>query len=83
MNYLGINNANQDKRERLVADEVSANDEQVDVCANVFLKARQECCEKINKRFNLNISVKMRKIETPILYERGDKDVEELRTNNN
>lgn len=60
MTFLGINNANQDKKERLVADEVSANNDQVDASSEVFLKARQRACEEINQMFGLNISVHRR-----------------------
>ena len=41
MGLLGVNNANQDKKERLVADEVEANDEQVMAMKNVALNARR------------------------------------------
>lgn len=58
--FLGVNNANQDKKERLVTDEVSANDEQVVMHAQMMLKARQEACEQINKMFGLNVSVSLR-----------------------
>lgn len=61
MTFLGINNANMDKRERLVDDEVQANNDQIEMCAEVMLKAREEACEKINAMFNLNISVEIRK----------------------
>jgi hypothetical protein len=60
MTFLGIGNAKQDKRERLVADEVAANDEQIESSREVMLKARQLACEQINKMFNLNISVNYR-----------------------
>jgi hypothetical protein len=58
MGLLGLNNANQDKKERLVTDEVSANDEQVMASRNIHLKARKAAADKINKMFGLNISVK-------------------------
>jgi hypothetical protein len=57
MGFLGINNANQDKRERLVASEVSANDEQVLAVRKSNLNARQYAAEQINDMFGLDISV--------------------------
>lgn len=60
MTFLGINNANMDKRERLVTDEVRANNEQVDISGDTMLKSRQEACERINKMFKTNISVRKR-----------------------
>lgn len=57
LTFLGINNANQDKRERLVQSEVSANDSEVLATRSVALDARQLACEQINKKFGLNVSV--------------------------
>lgn len=61
---LGINNANMDKRERMVANEVDANDEQVKASEDVMLKTREEACKQINRIFGLNISVKRRDLES-------------------
>lgn len=60
MTFLGINNANMDKRERLVDDEVQANNEQVNASEDVFLKARKEACKRINEIWGTNISVRRR-----------------------
>lgn len=63
MTMLGINNANQDKKERLVADEVAANDDQVFATRGIALNARQYACEQINNKYQdangqpLNVSV--------------------------
>ena len=67
MTFLGLNNSNQDKRERLVANEVEANNEQVEGCLNAGLKARQRACREINRIFGTNISVRKRIQETPKL----------------
>ena len=60
MSYLGISNANTQKKERLITDEVNANNEQGDASENVYLKNRQDAAEKINALFGLNVSVEMR-----------------------
>lgn len=65
MTFLGVGNAKQDKKERLVSDEVAANDEQIEGAREIMLKARQEACEKINKMFGLNVSVDYKLREEP------------------
>lgn len=62
LTFLGINNANTNKRERQIVDEVNANNEMVDLSANVGLLTRNEACAEINKKYGLNISVKMRSL---------------------
>ena len=61
---LGINNANMDKKERMVASEVDANDEQVKASEDVMLKVREEACKQINRIFGLALSVSRRKLES-------------------
>lgn len=57
MTLLGVNNANQDKKERLVAAEVSGNDDMVAAIRATNLQSRQQACELINKKYNLDVSV--------------------------
>ena len=63
MTFLGVNNANMDKRERLVDDEVQANNEQIELSANIMLKSREQACKQINSIFGTDISVKRRKLK--------------------
>jgi hypothetical protein len=57
MGLLGIDNANQDKKERLVAAEVGANDNQTDMMRYVNLNARRTAAEQINEKYGLNVTV--------------------------
>ena len=51
MTMLGVNNANQDKRERLVADEVAANDEQIMATRGIGLNSRNDAAMLINNKW--------------------------------
>lgn len=66
MTFLGVNNANTDKRERLVDDEVQANNQQIELSAQVMLSARERAAEEINKLFGTNIKVEMRTLCDPL-----------------
>lgn len=57
LGLLGIDGANQDKKERLVSAEVDANNDQTLMMRYVNLQARQEAADKINAKFGLNIRV--------------------------
>ena len=69
MTFLGVNNSNQDKKERLVTNEVDANDEQIEQARFNMLDARKDACKKINDMFGLNIDVKFRNDNVQKAYE--------------
>lgn len=57
LGLLGIDFANQDKKERLVASEVDANSAQVGAMKAVNLNERKLAAKKINDMYGLNVSV--------------------------
>lgn len=57
---VGIPNANTQKRERMITDEVNANNVDTQSRINLWLETMQKDIEKVNKMFNLTISVKYR-----------------------
>lgn len=57
MTLLGINNANQDKKERLTAAETAGNDDVIATIRETNLKARRIACDQINEKYGLNVSV--------------------------
>lgn len=56
---IGINNANTNKRERLVTDEVNANDEETNALLMLWKDTMSQCFDRINAMFNTNIKVKV------------------------
>lgn len=61
MTFLGQRNANTDKKERMITDEVQANNQQIELSAEVMLLTRQEACDQINDRWpGLNVRVMLR-----------------------
>jgi hypothetical protein len=60
LSYLGINNSNVNKRERLITDEVNANNDFVEYNTDIALRSRQVACEEINKMFKANVTVALR-----------------------
>lgn len=59
LTILGINNtsANNDKKERLLVDEVNVNNGEILSYLDIDYQLREQACEKMNKLFNLNVSV--------------------------
>lgn len=57
---IGIPNANTDKRERLISDEVNANNVETQSMTDLWLEIAQKQCTKVNDMFGLSISVDWR-----------------------
>ena len=57
---IGIPNANTDKKERLITDEVNANNIETLSKCGLWLQELQESCEKCNKLFGLSLAVDWR-----------------------
>ena len=57
---IGIPNANTDKRERLITDEVNANNAETATRCELWLETVQKGIDKANEMFNTNISVNWR-----------------------
>ena len=62
---IGIPSANTDKKERLVVDEVNANNTDTFCKAALWLEELQQCCDRVNTMFyagEKKVAVKWRKI---------------------
>ena len=58
---FGINSLSQvDKKERLLVDEVNANNQSADMNLDKRLACREKFCERLNAAFGLNVSVEIR-----------------------
>lgn len=67
LTYLGIDNANTDKKERLITDEVESNNDLISYYLNCFYKTRKQACDLINARYKLNIEIELNKEITNLL----------------
>ena len=57
---IGLPNANYEKRERLLVDEVNANNESTRAMADVWKQTIEKGFETANEMFNLNLSIRYR-----------------------
>lgn len=64
LSFIGINNIEVEKKERLISGESSANNEFINLNLESYLEPRKKACEEFNKLFGLTgdkaISVKVR-----------------------
>lgn len=57
---IGLNNANTEKRERLLVDEVNANNQAIYSKVELWLDQLKRSCEKVRNMFGINIDVDWR-----------------------
>ena len=69
LTVLGIDNANTDKKERLITDEVESNNQLITFYLNCFYKTRKKACDEINKKYDLNIKIELNKEVMDLLNE--------------
>lgn len=71
---FGINNMNRtEKRERLLVDEVNANNQEIELNAQFRLDQRLHFCENLKSAFGINVSCKVRhEVSTTLDKEDGD-----------
>lgn len=79
LTYLGIPNVADEKKERMVTDEVNRG--QGGTIASRFsrLEARKQAAEEINRLFGLNISVEFKNFDTPEEQSSGNRTEEEYK----
>lgn len=84
LTFLGINNANTDKKERLITDEVNSNNELINYYLNCFYKPRKMACDELNEKYGLNIKVtlnqdikKLLNLDEDVKIDLEDKEVME------
>lgn len=59
LSFIGIDNVNYEKKERLTNDEINANNQNTKAIARVWLESMQLSMAKVNDMFGLNCSVKL------------------------
>lgn len=76
LTYLGIDNANTDKKERLITDEVESNNEVINYYLNCFYKTRKKACDEINEKYGLDIKLQLNKEVLDLLKTSEDEIVD-------
>lgn len=78
LTYLGIENSNTEKKERLVSDEVNSNLGGVAAQRFCRLNARRKAADQINKMFGLNIEVDFREEVKEMFKEDNETEEKEV-----
>ena len=65
---IGIPNTNEDKKERMLTDEVNANNIETYSKVSLWLDEMKRSCEKTRKMFGINIDVKLRDYDEKMIF---------------
>ena len=68
LSFLAINNANTDKKERLIVDEVNANNDLLETILDMMYECRLEFCNEIKEKFGIDIKVEKRSVDNGKLH---------------
>ena len=69
LTMIGLENVNTDKRERLISDEVNANNAEAEVASNHWLDNVNEGLKKANELYGFNLAFRKRKPEGGVMNE--------------
>ena len=85
LTILGIDNANTDKKERLIVDEVESNEDLINYFLNCFYAPRKRACVEINEKFGFEgedaINIELNKEVLDLLKETQGMLVENIKEN--
>ena len=73
LTFLGVSNVDINKKERLITDEAESNNEIIAIGIDLFYKWRVEAVNELNKKFDLNVEVKVRN-SLQSVYEEKEKE---------
>ena len=74
LTFIGINNANTDKKERLITAEAESNNDLINYYLNCFYKTRKKACDEINQKFfsgEEKITIELNKDVLELLKDNG------------
>lgn len=76
LTIMGLNNtnANNNKKERLLVDEVNVNNGEILMYLDIDYKNRLKACEEIKEKFNLDVNVKKNIEEISQIFDNGGVD---------
>ena len=64
LSYLGVKAITLEKRERLLVDEIGANDQEREYIRSARLDQRRVACDELKRVFNIDVTVDYKEVET-------------------